>query len=123
MFSGKFLEILDEFDKEVINWQWVCLLFHANQALCRVRDEYGMFPLHYACYQNAPLYAIQFFVRIWCEAMKEVVPISNTSTGVSNDWTALELACDVDAPLEVIHYLMQTTCHLGLDITNWAGPF
>ena len=114
-------EIFHEFDKEVIDWQWVCLLFNRNQALCRVRDDYGMFPLHHACYWNAPLWAIQFFVRIWCEAMKEVVPISDTSTGVSGDWTPLELACDADAPLEMIHYLTQTTCHLSLDITNWAG--
>ena len=80
-----------------------------------------MYPLHYACYRNAPLYAIQFFVRIWCEAIKEVVPISDTSTGVSDDWSALELACDANAPLKVIDYLAQTTRHLSLDITNWAG--
>ena len=98
-------EICHEFDKEVIDWHWLCLLFHANQALCRVRDDNSMFPLHYACYQTAPLWAIQFFVRIWCEAMVEVVPISDTSTGVSGDWTALELVCDADAPLEVINYL------------------
>ena len=45
----------------------------------------------------------------------------DTSTGVSSDWTALELACDADAPLEVIDYLAQTTCHVGLDVTDWAG--
>ena len=51
--------------------------------------------------------------------MTEVVPITATSTGVSGDWTALELACDADAPLEVNDYLTHA-CHVSLDITNWA---
>ena len=66
---------LDVFDKEIINWQQVCMFFHNNQALCQVRDDWGMLPLHYACYQNAPLWAIKFFIRIWSEGMKEVVLI------------------------------------------------
>ena len=37
---------LNEFEKEVIDWQRVCMLFNANQALCRVRDDYSMYPLH-----------------------------------------------------------------------------
>ena len=82
--------ILHEFGKEEIDWEWVCLLFNTDRSLCRVRDDYGMFPLYYACYRNVLLLAIQFFVRIWCEAMKEVIPIRDNSTGVSNDWTALE---------------------------------
>ena len=79
-----------------------------------------MFPLHYVCYHNMLLWDIQFFVRLWCEAMKEVVQISDTSTGVSGDWTSLELTCDANAPLEVIDYLAHATCHVSLDITNWA---
>ena len=80
-----------------------------------------MLPLHYACYWNAPLWAIQFFVRIWSEGMKEVVPIFDESTGVCKDCTALEIACDASAPDEVISYLAQTTHQLGLPISNWPG--
>ena len=55
-------------------------------------------------------------------AMKEVVPIIETSTGVSSDWMALELACDANAPLdEVINYLVQLTHYLGLPLTDWGG--
>ena len=46
-------EIIAEFEKEDINWQRVCHLNKLNQGLSRVRDEYDMFPLHFACYQNA----------------------------------------------------------------------
>ena len=73
-------EIEEELDKELIDWQQVWQLFIANQALCRVRDEYGMHPLHLTCYTNVPLYAIEFFIRIWCEGMMEVVPILDTCT-------------------------------------------
>ena len=114
-------QIHHELDKGVIDWEQVCLLFHANNDLCKVRDEYGMFPLHYACYHNAPLWAIQFFLRLWCMAMKEVVPIIETSTGISSDWTALELACDADALDEVINYLVQLTQYIGLPLTDWGG--
>ena len=62
-------KIPNEFNKEIINWQWVCMLFQNNQPLCWVRDDWGFFPLHYTCYQNAPLESIQFFIRIWPQAM------------------------------------------------------
>ena len=80
-------EILAEFEKEVINWQRVCLLFNLDQGLCRVRDEYNMFPLHFACYQNAPLWAIKFFIRINPEILHERVLIIHTLSGVYGDWT------------------------------------
>ena len=114
-------QICHKFDKKVIDWEPVCLLFHANNDLCKVRDDYGMFPLHYACYHNAPLWAIQFFLRLWRMAMKKVVPIIETITGVSSDWMALQLACDANAPDEVIDYLVQLTHYLSLRLTNWGG--
>ena len=114
--------LLDEFEKEVINWEWVCMFINANPAVCRVRDDYRMYPLHDACYSNAPFHAIQFFVRTWCEALKEVPVFSNGSTGyfISNDWKALELACDANAPVEVIKFLADTTHGLGFSISNMA---
>ena len=49
--------LLDEFKKGVdaIDWEWVCMLVNASPAVCRVEDEYGMYPLHFACYTNMPL--------------------------------------------------------------------
>ena len=82
--------LLDELKKAVIDWERVCMLVNANPAVCRVRDDYRMFPLHYACYSNALLYVIQFFVRTWCDALKEVPVFSNGSTGffIYYDWNA-----------------------------------
>ena len=116
--------IIDEFDKEFVNWERVCLLFHNNPSLCQVRDEHDMFPLHYACYRNAPLWAIKFFVRIWPEAMAKFVTLADNSAGViDSDVTALEIACDVNAPDETISYLAATTRQLGLTIPKWPGEF
>ena len=64
--------LLDEFEKDVdvIDWERVCMLVNASPAVCRVKDEYGWYPLHFACYANAPLYVIQFLVRTWGDALK-----------------------------------------------------
>ena len=96
--------LLDEFDKrpDVIDWKRVCMLVNASPAVCRVEDEYGMYPLHFACYANAPLYVIQFLKRTWEEAL-----LNDTLYDDENKWSALILACEADAPLEVIEYLVR----------------
>ena len=115
-------EIIDEFDKEVVNWEWVCLLFLNNQSLCQVRDECGMFPLHYACYHNTPLWAIRFFVMIWPEAMEKFVTLADNSAGViDSDVTMLEIACEVGVPDATISYLAQTTRQLHLPMPKWPA--
>ena len=115
-------EILDEFDTKVVNWERVCLLFLNNQALCQVRDEWGMFPLHYACYCNAPLWAIKFFVRIWPEAMEKFVPLTDNYAGViDSDCTMLEITCSFGVPDETISFLAQTTHQLHLPMPKWPA--
>ena len=67
------------------------------------------------------VWAIKFFVRINPEILPERCPIVHTLSGVYGDWTALEMACDVDAPLKVINYLMEATHHVSDEVTNWGG--
>ena len=114
-------EICHELEKESINWEQVCLLFNLNQGLCSVRDEHDMFPLHCACYQNAPLWVIKFVIRINPEFFHERCPIIHSLSGVYSDWTTLELACDANAPLEVIDYLVESTRHVGDEVTHCRG--
>ena len=99
--------LLDEFDKrpDVIDWKRVCMLVNAFPAVCRVKDEYGMYPLHFACYANAPLYVIQFFVRTWGDALKDDTVFDGYGS-IEDECSALNLACYADAPLEVIEYLV-----------------
>jgi hypothetical protein len=58
--------LLDEFDKEVPNWERVCLLINACPNLCSMQlYTDGMLPLHVAIDFNAPLYVIKFLVEKW----------------------------------------------------------
>jgi hypothetical protein len=111
--------LLDEFEKEVIDWSRVCMLVNASPSVCRVKDEYGMYPLHFACYANAPLYVIQLLMRTWEDAIKEDI-VYDGHTTIYNEWGTLNLACDADAPLEVIQYLVDTTSRSGIPVTDEA---
>ena len=66
-----------------------------------------MYPLHFACYANAPLYVIQLLVRTWGDALQED-HVYDGYGGINNPHGALILACDANAPLEVIQYLVDT---------------
>ena len=77
------------------------MLVNASPAVCRIEDDYGMYPLHFACYANAPLYVIQHLERMWGDALW-----NDTVGDDENEWSALLLACEADAPLEVIVYLV-----------------
>jgi Ankyrin repeat len=98
--------LLDEFEKDVdaIDWERVCMLVNASPVVCKVKDEYGWYPLHFACYANAPLYVIQFLLRTFGDALKE-----DQNTNGENEDGALILACKADAPQDVIQYLVDTT--------------
>ena len=98
----------------MIDWKRVCMLVNASPAVCRVEDEYGWYPLHFACFANAPLYLIQLFVRTWGDAL-----LNDTVYDDKNEWSALLLACNADAPLEVIEYLVKNS-HRGGSLNDEA---
>jgi hypothetical protein len=92
--------LLDEFDKEVPNWEHVCLLINACPNLCSMQlYTDGMLPLHVAIDFNAPLYVIKFLVEKWDS------PVTNCPK--FDDWLPLHMACDTNAPLEVLQYLLE----------------
>ena len=64
-----------------------------------------MYPLHFACYANAPLYVIQLLVRTWVGALEED----------QFEHDSIILACKADAPLEVIQYLVDNTSHFPVN--------
>ena len=92
--------LLDEFDKEVPNWERVCLLINACPNLCRVElYQNGMLPLHVAIAYNVPLYVIKVLVEKWDS------PVMNCPK--FDDWLPLHMACNANAPLEVLQYLLE----------------
>ena len=64
--------LLDEFEKDVdaIDWERVCMLINASPVVCKVKDEYGWYPLHFACYANAPLYIRGHRNQLWTENLR-----------------------------------------------------
>ena len=114
-------EINDEFLKENINWERVCKLFQDNPALCSEREDWGWYPLHFACDQNVPLWATKILLRIWPEGLTETVTMVNESTGNCSKAYALELVCSASAPDEVIIFLVQTSHQLGCWVYHLPG--
>jgi hypothetical protein len=106
--------LLDEFDKEVINWEHVCLLINACPNLCRVElYTNGMLPLHVAIYYNVPLYVIKFLVEKWDSPVWNCPKI--------DDWLPLHMACNANAPLEVLQYLLELSPGGTTGETNCDG--
>jgi hypothetical protein len=114
-------ELNDEYCKEDINWAKVCSLLQDNPALCSQRDDWDWYPLHFACYHNAPFSAIEILIKIWPEGLNETVEMVNESDGHRYDAPALELACGAGAPDEVISVLAQTSRQLGYRIYHVPG--
>ena len=116
-----YCELMDEYCKEGINWEIVCRLLQDNPALCSKRDDWDWYPLHFACYHNAPISVIEILINIWPEGLNETVKFINESTGYSYDNTPLEWACGASAPDKVITLLVQTSCKLSYQINDEAG--
>ena len=110
----------DEFCEEDVDWEKVCTLLQDNPALCSERDDWDWYPLHFACYKNAPVYIIEKLVNIWPGGLNATVKYDPESTGYSYDYTALEFACGASAPDEVITLLAQTSRKFGYPINDFA---
>ena len=70
-------ELNNEFCKEDINWEKVCMLLQDNPAICSERDDWDWYLLHFACYHNAPVSVIEKLVNIWPEGLNETVKMEN----------------------------------------------
>jgi hypothetical protein len=110
----------DELCEEDVDWEKVCSLVQENPALCSKRDDWDWYPLHFACYQNAPVSVIEKLVNIWPEGLKETVKMENERTGDLYDETAFELACYASAPDELIVLLGKASHKLGY-LNHTAG--
>ena len=73
----------DEFCEEDINWEKVCTLLQDNPAICSERDDWDWYPLHFACYQNAPVSVIKKLVNIWPEGLNETVKMKTSELATS----------------------------------------
>ena len=96
------------------------MLLQDNPAICSERDDWDWYPLHFACYQNAPLSVIEKLVNIWPQGLNETVKMENERTGDIYDETALKLACYASAPDEVIVLLAKASHKLSY-VNHKAG--
>ena len=47
--------LTNEFCEEDIDWEKVCTLLQDNPAISSQWDDWDWYPLHFACYKNAPV--------------------------------------------------------------------
>ena len=110
--------VIDEYHKDDINWEKVCSLLQDTPALFFRRDDWDWYPLHFACYMNALLSAIEILLKIWSEGLNESVEMVNEADGSIYYAPALEIACMASTPDEVITLLVQTSHKLGYQVGN-----
>ena len=110
--------LMEEYcNEDGINWEKVCHILQEVPSLCSIMDDWDWYPLHFACYHNAPQFIIETLVNIWPEGLNEMVKVIN----MQHDMTALELACDSDAMDDVIIYLYKSAHNHCLPVTDWRG--
>ena len=114
--------LMEEYcNEDGINWEKVCRILQEVPELCSVKDDWDWYPLHFACYHNAPLSVIATLVNFWPEGLNETVGMENKYDGSIYYAPPLEIACGASAPDEVILLLAKMMHQKGYELTNLSG--